>query len=63
MMSPMYSSGVTTSSFITGSSSTAPPFCESCLVAMEAAILKAISLESTSWEEPSNTAAFRPING
>ncbi|MNJ46620.1 hypothetical protein D3C77_417550 [compost metagenome] len=63
MMSPWYSSGVTTSTFITGSSNTAPPFSFSCLVAIEAATLKAISLESTSWYEPSNTVAFKPISG
>ena len=47
--SPMYSSGVTTSTAITGSSSTGLARLEASLKAIEPATLKAISDESTSW--------------
>ena len=48
----MYASGVTTSTFIMGSSRTGFAFFAASLYAMEPAILNAISLESTSWYEP-----------
>ena len=53
--SPMYSSGVMTSTANTGSSSTGPAFCIAFLNAIEPAILNAISDESTSWYEPSTS--------
>src|SRR5690606_15533023 len=53
MTSPMYSSGVTTSTFMIGSSNTGLAFAAPSLKPIEPAILKAISLESTSWYEPS----------
>ncbi len=53
MTSPRYSSGVTTSTAITGSSSFGFARCMAALKAMEPATLNAISLESTSWYEPS----------
>ena len=49
MTSPMYSSGVTTSTANTGSSRTGLAFCIAFLNAIEPAILNAISEESTSW--------------
>ena len=49
MTSPMYSSGVTTSTAKTGSSSIGPAFGIASLNAIEPAILNAISEESTSW--------------
>ncbi len=48
MIVPMYSSGTTTSTDITGSSSTGLALRAASLKAIEPAILKAISLESTS---------------
>ena len=53
MTLPMNASGVTTSALIMGSSSTAWALGRASLKAMEAAILKAISEESTSWDLPS----------
>ncbi|OPZ61581.1 MAG: hypothetical protein BWY88_00173 [Synergistetes bacterium ADurb.Bin520] len=49
MTSPMYSSGVTTSTSMTGSMSTGSQDRMRSLNAMEAAILNAISELSTSW--------------
>ena len=49
MTSPMYSSGVRTSTAMTGSRRTGEAFLAPSLNAMEPAILKAISEESTSW--------------
>ena len=48
----MYSSGVTTSTAMTGSSSTGLALRAAFFTAMEPAILNAISEESTSWYEP-----------
>ena len=53
MTSPMYSSGTTTSTRMTGSSSTGCARFAASLNAIDPAILNAISLESTSWYEPS----------
>ena len=53
MTSPMYSSGVTTSTAMTGSSSTGFAFLYASWNAIEPAILKATSEESTSWKLPS----------
>ena len=53
MTSPMKSSGVTTSTAIIGSRITGSAFFAAAWKAMEPAILKAISEESTSWYEPS----------
>src|SRR5690554_3905159 len=61
--SPIYSSGTVTSTLITGSRSTAPPLFMASLNAIEPAILNAISLESTSWYEPSYTTALIPSTG
>ena len=49
MTSPMYSSGVRTSTAITGSRSTGSARAAAFLNAIEPAILKASSDESTSW--------------
>ena len=49
MTSPMLSSGVMTSTAIIGSSSTGSALRAAALKAIEPAILKAISDESTSW--------------
>ena len=49
MTSPMNSSGVTTSTFMMGSSRTGSALAAPSLKPMEPAILKAISEESTSW--------------
>ncbi len=49
MTSPMYSSGVTTSTSITGSRRTVPALAAPSLNPIEPAILNAISEESTSW--------------
>jgi len=47
--SPMYSSGIVTSTFMIGSRSTAPAFAIASLNAMDPAMWNAISEESTSW--------------
>ena len=49
MTSPMYCSGVSTSTAMTGSSRIGSDFLRASLIAMEPAILKAASEESTSW--------------
>ena len=49
MTSPMLSSGVTTSTLISGSSRTGLAIRAASFIAMEPAILNAISDESTSW--------------
>ena len=49
----MYSSGVTTSTSMIGSSRTGLALRAASLKAIEPAILNAISEESTSWYEPS----------
>ena len=49
MTSPMYSSGVVTTTFMMGSSSVAPALAQASLKAILPQILKAISEESTSW--------------
>ncbi len=49
MTEPVYSSGETTSTFITGSSRTEPPFCRASRKAAREAISKASADESTSW--------------
>ena len=61
--SPEYSSGVTTSTFMIGSSSTGFALAKPSLKAIEPAILNAISLESTSWYEPSVSATFTSTIG
>ena len=53
MTSPMNCSGIVTSTRIIGSSTTGSAFATASLTAIEAAILNAISDESTSWYEPS----------
>ncbi len=61
--SPIYSSGIVTSTFIIGSSNTGFAFFIASLNAIEPAIWNAISLESTSWYEPSHTVACTPSTG
>jgi len=63
MMSPMYSSGTTTSTRITGSSSTGPALFAASLNAIDPAILNAISFESTSWNEPSYSVTRTSATG
>ena len=53
MTSPMNCSGIVTSTRIIGSSTTGLAFATASLIAIDAAILNAISDESTSWYEPS----------
>ena len=53
MTSPVKSSGQTTSTPMTGSSRMGPAPLQAALNAIDPAILKAISEESTSWYEPS----------
>ena len=53
MTSPMNSSGIVTSTRIIGSSTTGLALATASLIAMEPAILNAISDESTSWYDPS----------
>ena len=47
--SPMYSSGIVTSTFMIGSSKTGAAFAIASLKAKDPAMWNAISLESTSW--------------
>ncbi len=61
--SPRYSSGVTTSTAITGSSSFGFARCIALLKAIEPATLNAISLESTSWYEPSTSVTRTSTTG
>ncbi len=49
MIEPVNSSGVTTSTFMIGSSSLAPAFFSPSRIAARAAISKASTDESTSW--------------
>ena len=63
MTSPMYSSGVRTSTAMIGSSSTGSALRAASLSAIEPAILNAISEESTSWEAPSSRVALTPTIG
>ncbi len=58
MTEPVYSSGVTTSTFMIGSSSTEPPFCSASRNAARDAISKASTDESTSWKAPSMSVAL-----
>ena len=59
----MYSSGVMTSTSMTGSSSLSPACLAAFWTAMEPAILKAISDESTSWYVPSSRIALTSTTG
>src|SRR6185312_1663768 len=61
--SPEYSSGVTTSTFMIGSRRTGFARRKPSLKPMEPAILNAISLESTSWYEPSNSVTLTSTTG
>ena len=63
MTSPMYSSGVTTSTANTGSSSIGPALRIASLNAIEPAILNAISEESTSWKQPSTSVTLMSTTG
>ena len=62
MISPKYSSGITTSTFMIGSKITGLHFLAASLRANDAATLNAISDESTSWYDPSNNLALTSIN-
>ena len=53
MTSPMCASGITTSTFMTGSSRTGDARRAAVRNAIDAAILNATSDESTSWDDPS----------
>merc|ERR1719183_1244035 len=63
MTSPMYSSGVVTSTFIIGSMSFAPASLSPLRAHWRPAISKAITDESTSWYWPSSSVALHPITG
>ena len=59
----IYSSGTVISTFIIGSSNTDLACLHPSLKAIDAAILNAISEESTSWYEPSTNVALKSITG
>jgi hypothetical protein len=59
----MNSSGVSTTTCIIGSSSIGPARFIASLKAMEPAMRKAFSLESTSWYEPKVSVAFTSTTG
>ena len=63
MTSPMNSSGVRTSTAISGSRMIGLALRTPSLKAWEPAILNAISEESTSWYAPSSRVAFTPTIG
>src|SRR5690349_22513612 len=63
MTSPMFSSGVTTSTAMSGSSRAGLALRAASLKTIEPAILKAISEESTSWYWPSMRVALTPTIG
>ena len=63
MTSPMFSSGVVTSTAIIGSSSAGSALRAASLSAIEPAILNAISDESTSWYWPSSSVSLIPTSG
>ena len=63
MTSPMNCSGIVTSTRIIGSSTAGLAFSTASLIAIEAAILNAISDESTSWYEPSKTVTLTSTIG
>ena len=63
MTSPRNSSGVTTSTAIIGSSSFGFARFMASLKAIDPAILKARSLESTSWYDPSISSTFTSTTG
>src|SRR5438105_11382541 len=62
-ISPMNSSGITTSTFMIGSSRAGWPLRMPSLAAIEPAMVNAISLESTSWYEPSTRVALTSTTG
>ena len=63
MTSPMYSSGVSTSTAIIGSRMTGAAFLSAALTAIEPATLNAASEESTSWYEPSISSILMSTTG
>ena len=63
MTSPMNSSGMVTSTRMTGSRIVGSAFSTASLRAIEPAILNAISDESTSWNEPSKRVALTSTMG
>ena len=63
MTSPMNSSGIVTSTRIIGSSTTGLAFSTASFRDIEAAILNAISDESTSWYDPSWTVTLTSTIG
>ncbi|TMF52640.1 MAG: hypothetical protein E6I24_00525, partial [Chloroflexi bacterium] len=62
-ISPMNSSGMTTSTFMIGSSSAGWPLRMPSLAAIDPAMVNAISDESTSWYEPSTRVALTSTTG
>ena len=63
MTSPMNSSGIVTSTRMIGSRMVGSAFSTASLRAIEPAILKAISDESTSWNEPSKSVTLTSTIG
>ena len=63
MTSPMNSSGMVTSTLMIGSRIAGSAFSKASLMASEPAILKAISDESTSWNEPSKSVTLTSTTG
>mmetsp|Transcript_83802 Transcript_83802/g.215751 ORF Transcript_83802/g.215751 Transcript_83802/m.215751 type:complete len:216 (+) Transcript_83802:472-1119(+) len=63
MMPPMYSSGVVTSTFITGSRTTGLHFDAPSLKPARPATSKAITEESTGWKAPSMSFTFTSTTG
>ena len=63
MISPTKLSGTTTSTSMTGSSRRGRALAIAAFMAMDPAILKAISLESTSWKDPSRRLTLTSTRG
>ena len=63
MTSPMFSSGVVTSTAIIGSMRAGSALRAASLKPIEPAILNAISEESTSWYAPSMSVTLTPTSG
>ena len=63
MTSPTESSGTDSVTSMIGSSSTGPACSIACFIAIEPAILNAISDESTVWYEPSYRRTRTPLTG
>ena len=63
MTSPMNSSGMRTSTFMIGSRMAGSALAKASLMAIDPAILNAISDESTSWYDPSKRVTLTSTTG